>query len=96
LRVDSAPLICTRKKCFQANWNGVQCTDLKSSGERMLLVLKKIKTNFSCESAFGVAITDTIYSVLKEILTSSKDPNVIAIACFDIGEFARFHPRGKM
>jgi len=33
---------------------------------------------------------------LKDILTSSSDPLVLAVACFDIGEFARFHPRGKV
>jgi len=33
---------------------------------------------------------------LKEILTTSNDPLVLAVACFDIGEFARFHPRGKV
>jgi len=33
--------------------------------------------------------------VLRELLTSSSNPTVLAVACFDIGEFARFHPRGK-
>ncbi|PRP84683.1 hypothetical protein PROFUN_07933 [Planoprotostelium fungivorum] len=33
--------------------------------------------------------------VLKELLSSSN-PTVQAIACYDIGEFARFHPRGKI
>jgi V-type H+-transporting ATPase subunit H len=34
--------------------------------------------------------------VLKEILTSASDSQVLCIACFDVGEFARFHPRGKV
>jgi len=33
--------------------------------------------------------------VLKELLSSSN-PTVQAIACYDLGEFARFHPRGKI
>jgi len=32
---------------------------------------------------------------LRELLKSA-DPKVVAIACFDVGEFARFHPRGKI
>jgi len=33
--------------------------------------------------------------ILLEILSLSKDKKVLAIACFDIGQFTRFHPRGK-
>jgi len=33
---------------------------------------------------------------LKKLLTSSPDPLVVAIACFDAGEFVRSHPRGKV
>jgi len=33
--------------------------------------------------------------VLKDLLTSSN-PTVQAIAAYDLGEFARFHPRGKI
>lgn len=33
--------------------------------------------------------------ILQEILEKSHDKKVIAIACFDIGQFTRFHPRGK-
>lgn len=32
---------------------------------------------------------------LKEILLSSTDAAVLSVACFDVGEFARFHPRGR-
>jgi len=34
--------------------------------------------------------------VLKELLASSPNPLVLAVASFDVGEFARFHPRGKI
>jgi len=33
---------------------------------------------------------------LKEILESSRDPKVQCIACWDIGEFVRVHPHGKL
>jgi len=33
--------------------------------------------------------------VLKELLSNSN-PSVQAVACYDLGEFARFHPRGKI
>jgi len=33
--------------------------------------------------------------LLKELLTTSGDPLVLSVACFDVGEFARFHPRGR-
>jgi len=32
--------------------------------------------------------------VLRELLTSSHGL-IVSVACFDLGEFARFHPRGK-
>jgi V-type H+-transporting ATPase subunit H len=34
--------------------------------------------------------------VLKGLLSDGTPPTVQAIACFDIGEFARAHPRGKI
>jgi len=34
--------------------------------------------------------------VLKGLLSDGVSPTVQSIACFDIGEFARFHPRGKI
>lgn len=34
-------------------------------------------------------------TLLKNILISSGDPLVLSVACFDAGEFARFHPRGR-
>jgi len=33
---------------------------------------------------------------LKNILTTSTDPIVLSVAAFDIGEFARLHPRGRI
>jgi len=33
---------------------------------------------------------------LKEILETSRDPKVQCIACWDIGEFVRMHPHGKL
>jgi len=33
--------------------------------------------------------------LLKDILANSGDPLVLSVACFDAGEFARFHPRGR-
>jgi len=34
--------------------------------------------------------------ILKDLLTSSPNAIVLAVACYDIGEFARFHSRGKV
>jgi len=36
-----------------------------------------------------------VLRILKEILSTSKTPRVLAVACWDVGEFVRFHPRGK-
>jgi V-type H+-transporting ATPase subunit H len=33
---------------------------------------------------------------LKDILSTSSDATSLCIACHDLGEFARFHPRGKI
>jgi len=34
---------------------------------------------------------------LKEIISrEEEDPRVVSLACWDIGEFVRFHPRGKV
>jgi len=38
-----------------------------------------------------------ILLVLKELLRSAgeRDASVLPVACYDVGEFARFHPRGR-
>jgi len=36
-----------------------------------------------------------ILTVLLDIIRSSQNPKVLAIACHDLGEFVRFHPRGR-
>ena len=33
--------------------------------------------------------------VLHQILRDSANSAIIAVACFDIGEFVRVHPRGR-
>jgi V-type H+-transporting ATPase subunit H len=40
---------------------------------------------------------DGDFSILKVLITllSSKDEEVVAIACYDIGEFVRFYPNGR-
>jgi len=37
-----------------------------------------------------------VLKLLAEILNSSTNPLYLSIACYDIGEFVRFHPRGKI
>jgi len=32
---------------------------------------------------------------LKDILENENDADILALACWDLGEFVRFHPRGK-
>jgi len=41
--------------------------------------------------------TDGDFSLLKVLITllSSKDEEIVAIACYDIGEFVRFYPNGR-
>jgi len=34
--------------------------------------------------------------ILQEILLKSNEKKCLAVACFDIGQFIRFHPRGKL
>lgn len=36
-----------------------------------------------------------LLSAIRHILQTSNDPVVLSVACYDIGEFVRFHPRGK-
>lgn len=37
-----------------------------------------------------------VLKALVEILKTSSDGQNLSIACFDIGEFSRFHPRGRV
>jgi len=36
-----------------------------------------------------------VLAVLLELIRSSNDPTVLSVACYDLGEFVRFHPRGR-
>jgi len=36
-----------------------------------------------------------VISVLVNILKESKDPLQLSVACYDLGEFVRLHPRGR-
>jgi V-type H+-transporting ATPase subunit H len=36
-----------------------------------------------------------ILGLVQKILRTSTDPLTLSVACYDIGEFVRFHPRGK-
>eukprot|EP01125_Pyxidicula_operculata_P008859 TRINITY_DN2933_c0_g1_i1.p1 TRINITY_DN2933_c0_g1~~TRINITY_DN2933_c0_g1_i1.p1 ORF type:complete len:516 (-),score=136.75 TRINITY_DN2933_c0_g1_i1:55-1557(-) len=36
-----------------------------------------------------------VLKCLRDIIQASKDSKNLAIACWDLGEFVRFHPRGK-
>jgi V-type H+-transporting ATPase subunit H len=49
------------------------------------------------DSSFCVCVCVCIYvrSRLKKILESGAESTTISVACFDIGEFARVHPRGR-
>jgi len=33
--------------------------------------------------------------MLIKHLVNTEEPRVLAVACYDLGEFVRFHPRGK-
>lgn len=46
----------------------------------------------------AIRLTDKNYELLKiliHLLESNKDPLVLSVACYDIGEFVRHYPRGK-
>jgi V-type H+-transporting ATPase subunit H len=44
--------------------------------------------------SFTAALTDSFYQTLIK-LANSRDEEIAAIACFDIGEFVRHYPNGK-
>jgi len=48
------------------------------------------------ENALHLEEEDNRVLIALRELIKSPDPKVVAVACFDIGEFARFHPRGKI
>ena len=37
-----------------------------------------------------------VVRILVKLLETSKDPLVLSVAAFDIGEYVRHYPRGKM
>jgi len=51
---------------------------------------------FWTENCFHFEESDNLLlKTLKDVLTSEKDTTILIIACWDIGEFVRFHPRGR-
>jgi len=36
-----------------------------------------------------------VLGILLSLLKTSQNPRVLAVACYDIGEFVRFHPKGR-
>ena len=36
-----------------------------------------------------------VIKLLVDLLANDKDPQVVSIACYDVGEFVRFYPNGK-
>lgn len=44
------------------------------------------------------AMEKTEFKVIKKLtqLLDSEDPSVVAVACYDLGEFVRFYPQGRM
>lgn len=51
---------------------------------------------FWTENCFRFEEADNLLlRTLKEILSKEKDSAILIIACWDIGEFVRFHPRGR-
>ncbi len=36
-----------------------------------------------------------VFRRLVDVVKTSKDDTALAVACYDLGEFARFHPDGK-
>lgn len=47
----------------------------------------------------AVRLNENDYEILRilvQLLKTTKDPVVLSVASFDIGEYARCHPRGKL
>ena len=36
------------------------------------------------------------FRILVKLLETSKDPLVLSVAAYDVGEYVRHYPRGKM
>ena len=37
-----------------------------------------------------------MFRILVKLLETSKDPLVLSVAAYDVGEYVRHYPRGKM
>jgi len=85
-------------KSLEVHSIGLLSTKVRNSGKKTPSALMKTASKSCCLQTFSLSLSLSqffIFSALGQILSKSTDSKAISVACFDVGEFVRFHPKGK-